>query len=182
MNESYQEILEFWFSDDVRPLWFRSTPEFDHELRQRYERLYQRACEGGLDEWQCDPHGSLALVIILDQFPLNMYRGLGRAFEGESRARGVAEHAIDCGWDLQLSDEHKSFLYLPFMHSENLADQERSVALYEAAGLEHNLRFARHHREIVRRFGRFPHRNEPLGRQSTTEELEYLDSDAAFTG
>ena len=168
------EILDFWFSARVRPLWFQSTPEFDSELRQRYESVWSRACAGVYDHWAEEPRSALALVIILDQFPLNMFREDARQYSTEAHARRVAELAIDAGFDQQLADAEKSFLYLPFMHSETLEDQERSVALYEAAGLEDNLRFARHHRDVVARFGRFPHRNEALGRESTSAELDYL--------
>ena len=126
--------------------------------------------------------GALALVIVLDQFPLNMYRGEARAFATEALARQVADRALARGYDQELAAVEKAFLYMPFMHSENLMDQDRCVSLYEAAGLEDNLRFARHHREIVRRFGRFPHRNRSLGRSSTAEEEAYLSSKQAFLG
>ena len=122
------------------------------------------------------------MVIILDQFPLNMFRGLAESFHGEAKAIEIAKYAIDQSFDDLLTDEQKAFLYLPLMHSENLVDQDLSVTLFEKAGLTENLRFAKHHREIVRRFGRFPHRNRILNRQSTEAELEYLASDEAFHG
>jgi uncharacterized protein (DUF924 family) len=166
----------------VKPLWFRSTPAFDEGLRERYLDTWQAAAAGGLEHWRQNPQGALALVIVLDQFPLNMFRGRAEGFSTEARAREVAAEAIGKGWDKALDKSRLAFLYMPFMHSENLADQDRSVALFEAAGLTDNLRFARHHRELIRRFGRFPHRNAILGRASSEEELEYLASKEAFHG
>jgi uncharacterized protein (DUF924 family) len=179
---SSQNVLEFWFSPRVRRLWFRSTPEFDQEIQDRFEDTWQAARKGELKHWEDSAKGALALVIVLDQFPLNMYRRQAESFATESQALAVAAHAIDQGWDSGLETVEKAFLYLPFMHSENLTDQDRSVELYEAAGLTDNLRFARHHREIVRRFGRFPHRNAALGRESTGEERQWLLSKEAFRG
>jgi uncharacterized protein (DUF924 family) len=137
---------------------------------------------GDLDSWQNTPEGALALVIVLDQFPLNMFRGKPESFSTESQSREVARKAIAKGWDEKLEISSLAFLYMPFMHSENLEDQDRSVYLFEAAGLIDNLRFAKHHRELIRRFGRFPHRNAILGRESSEEELEYLASREAFHG
>ncbi len=177
-----QEVLDFWFSEAVRPLWFNATPEFDRELEGRFRGLWEAAAGGGLDHWQETPEGALALVIVLDQFPLNMFRGQPASFSTEAAARQVAEAAIARGFDTAMAPERRVFLYLPFMHSESLADQERSVALYDGAGHGDGPKWARHHRDIVRRFGRFPHRNAILGRESTPEELAWLASDEAFTG
>jgi uncharacterized protein (DUF924 family) len=182
MHNDFTEVIAFWFSARVRPLWFRSTPAFDAELRQRFEATWQAAREGRLADWETAAEGALALVIVLDQFPLNMYRGQGLSFATEAQARGVAQRAIERGWDRGLDEAGKAFLYLPFMHSESLTDQERAVELYQAAGMQENLRFARHHREIVRRFGRFPHRNAALGRDSSEEERAWLASKEAFRG
>ena len=186
MNDSIQpgitELLAFWFSEPVKKLWFDSTPEFDAQLKQKYLPLVERAERGDLDSWAEDALGALALVIILDQFPLNMFRDQARSFATESKARQIAEYAVDHGLDQQLSAEQKAFVYLPFMHSENPADQDKSVELFEQAGLTENLRFANHHRELIRRFGRFPHRNRILGRESTVEEIDYLNSKEAFLG
>jgi uncharacterized protein (DUF924 family) len=168
------QILEFWFSEDVKSLWFNATPEFDDQLRNDYECTWDRACAGVYDHWAQEPNSALALVIVLDQFPLNMFRADARQYSTEAHARRIAAEAIDAGLDQQLSEEQKAFLYLPFMHSESLEDQDRSVALYEQAGLDTNLRYAHHHRDLVQRFGRFPHRNDALGRESTAEEIEYL--------
>jgi uncharacterized protein (DUF924 family) len=174
-DELIAEILDLWFSERVRPLWFNSTVEFDAELRERFQESWGLARAGSYDFWEMEADGALALVIVLDQFPLNMFREDARQYSTEAKARAVAERAIERGFDQAMPDERKAFLYLPFMHSESLADQDRSVALYEAAGLDNNLRFARHHRDIIQRFGRFPHRNAALGRESTSEELAYLE-------
>lgn len=176
------DLLEFWFSGEVSRRWFRSTAQFDEVLRRRYEPLVVAALQGDLREWAASPRGALALVLLLDQLPLNIYRGQARSFAGETLAREVAATALEQGWERQLSEKEKAFLYIPFMHSEDLADQQRAVALYRAAGLEGNLRWAEHHCNIIRRFGRFPHRNAILGRESTPEELAWLASDEAFRG
>jgi len=168
------ELLDFWFSQRAAKYWFNSTPEFDQELRDKFMATYHAAVACELDSWQDTVQGALALVIIFDQLPLNMFRGQAESFATEQRAREVASHAIEHDFDQSLPDKQKAFLYMPFMHSEVLADQELSVALYAEANLQHNLRFARHHMDIVRRFGRFPHRNRILGRESSAEELAYL--------
>ena len=177
-----EELLQFWFADRVRPLWFNATPAFDAELRERYLDTYRAALAGEKASWADTPEGALALVICLDQLPLNMFRGQPESFAGEAPSRQIAAAAIEQGFDQTLNGAQKAFLYLPFMHSETLADQERSLKLFEDAGLTDNLRWAKHHRDIVARFGRFPHRNAILGRQNTPEELAYLASDEAFTG
>lgn len=182
MSETPQSIIKFWFSEAVRPFWFNSTAEFDSQLQGKFASVWQQAAAGKLDHWVEAADGALALVILLDQIPLNIYRGKARSFSTEAKAREIAARAIDEGRDKSLTDEQKAFLYMPFMHSETLTDQDRSVALYQAAELEDNLKFAKHHREIVRRFGRFPHRNAILGRESTEAELVYLMSDEAFRG
>lgn len=182
MKKEPEELIDFWFSDPVAKRWFRSTPQFDNELRQRYELLVNKAFAGELVDWKQTPQGSLALVILLDQLPLNIYRGKPQSFAGEAMAREVSSLAIENGWDRALTDRQKAFLYIPFMHSEDPADQERSVQLYRDAGLKDNLYWAEHHRRIVMRFGRFPHRNAILGRASTEDELAWLESDEAFRG
>lgn len=174
------DVLDFWFSEAMRPRWFDSTPGLDQAIRLRFEALWQDAAAGRLADWQDAPERALALVIVLDQLPLNMFRGQAKAFATEAQAVAVAGGAVARGYDRGLSDDARRFLYLPFMHSESLADQDRAVALFEAAGLD--ARWAEHHRDLVRRFGRFPHRNALLGRPSTPEELAYLASPHAFKG
>lgn len=177
-----QEILDLWFSDEVRKLWFNSTPEFDALLRERFEGLWTRASHGELDSWLQSAAGCLALVIVLDQLPLNMFRGQAQSFASEAQSREIARVAIDKGFDQELDPGSRAFLYMPFMHSELLADQQLALKLFAQPGLENNLRFARHHHDIVEKFGRFPHRNKALGRESSESEIEYLNSREAFTG
>ncbi len=181
-SEIINDILTLWFSEHVKPLWYNSTPEFDQELREKYMDTYQAALNGELSIWEETPQGALALVICLDQFPLNMFRNKAEGFAGEAPSREVAARAIEKGFDQSLKGAQKAFLYLPYMHSEELTDQDRVLELFSKAGLEDNLKWANHHRDIVSRFGRFPHRNAILGRQSTPEEIAYLQSDEAFTG
>jgi len=175
-----EQLLEFWFSDESRARWFDSTPEFDDRLRDAWLGLWQQARDGELGDWEGSARGALALVIVLDQLPLNMFRGRPESFSTERAACAVAGRAIDRGFDQQLEEGERVFLYLPYMHSEEIAVQECSVAMFEAAGMDP--KWARHHRDIVARFGRFPHRNAILGRTSTAEELTWLASDEAFGG
>lgn len=177
-----EDILSFWYTPPMPEHWFASTPTIDADIRERFGALWEQAAAGEWDHWQATPEGCLALCIVLDQFPLNMFRGEARSFSTEQQAVAVTKHAVAKGFDQQLPVERRSFLYMPLMHSEHLEDQDESVRLFEAAGLEANARFARHHREIVQYFGRFPHRNTALGRESTAEELTYLASKDAFTG
>lgn len=176
------DILDFWFAEEMRSKWFASTPQLDASIKEQFEPVWEAAVNGELDDWLSSPDGCLALAIILDQLPLNMFRGTAQSFASEAKSRAVARHAIDQGYDKQIDLAHLAFLYMPFMHSENLADQDLSVALFEAAGLENNLRFAKHHRELVCRFGRFPHRNAILDRANTPQEIDYLNSKEAFKG
>lgn len=176
------DILDFWYTPPLPEHWFVSTPALDADIHQRFGALWEQAAAGELDAWQASPEGCLALCIVLDQFPLNMFRGETRSFSTEQHAVAVTKHAVQQGFDQLLPPERRIFLYMPLMHSEHLVDQDESVRLFEIAGLEANARFARHHREIVRQFGRFPHRNTALGRESTAEEQAYLASKEAFTG
>ncbi|RRS34032.1 MAG: membrane protein [Gammaproteobacteria bacterium (ex Lamellibrachia satsuma)] len=177
-----EDILTFWYSNQMSRHWFSSTAAIDAEIVERFETIWSQAASGELTTWLKSPEGCLALAIILDQFPLNMFRGEMKSFSTERQALEVAHYAVDRGFDRQLPKAQVSFLYMPLMHSEELADQELSVSLFEAAGLTENTRFARHHRELIRRFGRFPHRNAIINRKSTTEELDYLASPKAFNG
>ena len=177
-----QNILDFWYSKEMQGRWFSSTPVLDDEIRDKFESLWHKAAAGKLNAWKETPEGCLALAIVLDQFPLNMFRGKTKSFSTEQQAVETAKYAIGNGFDQRLPAERLAFLYMPLMHSENLADQDLSVRQFAAAKLESNLRFAQHHRELIRKYGRFPHRNSVLGRQSTPEEIEYLVSKEAFLG
>ena len=173
--DGIQDVLEFWFSDEARSAWFQSSPAFDQTIRKRFGELFARAATGELKTWQTSAEGCLALSILLDQIPRNMFRGDPRAFATDDRALAVAEHALAQGFDRELASEEKQFLYLPFMHSESLANQLRALALFESQGMDENRRFAEEHVAIIRRFGRFPHRNAIFGRPSTEAETEYLN-------
>ena len=177
---SSADVIAFWFAESVRPLWFDSTPDFDRTLRERFLATYRAAAAGQLADWERTPSGALALAITLDQFPLNMFRGQPESFATEAAARAVADRAIARGFDRELMPMERLFLYLPFMHGETLADQDRSVRLFGCPGLEGSLHFARHHRDLIRRFGRFPHRNAALGRINTPEEQAWLDAGGGF--
>lgn len=175
-----QDILDFWFSPAVGKHWFASTPALDAEIKTRFEAIWRQATAGELDAWAETPDGVLALIIVLDQLPLNMYRGEPTAFASEQQAVALAKQAVARGWHREMADDRRLFLFLPLMHSENLDDQEQSVQLFRAAGMD--TRWPEHHRAIVQRFGRFPHRNALLGRANTPAEQAYLASEAAFKG
>jgi uncharacterized protein (DUF924 family) len=178
----YRELIEFWFSEETSKHWFNSTKKFDQTLIDTYEDTWVEARQGKLDHWRQTAAGSLALIIVLDQLPLNMFRGQAKCFSTEAHSREVARTAIKKDFDQELPSNQKSFMYMPFMHSEDLDDQAMAVKLFNKPGLEGNYRFARHHYNIVERFGRFPHRNKILGRKSSDAEIEYLNSREGFQG
>ena len=180
VDMNHTNVIKYWFSEKSRQHWFSSTPEIDNEIKQRYEQLWINAASGKLNDWQDSPQGCLALIIILDQFPLNMFRGEAKSFQTEELAVEVALKAIDNGYDEILNTEELLFLFMPLMHSENLEHQNMQVKLFEK--YDFNDEYSKHHRDIVKRFGRFPHRNDILGRKSSTDEAEYLLSDSAFKG
>lgn len=182
-----QQILEFWFgplerraSPDaaLQRRWFSKSAAFDAELRDAFGSDIERAAKGELDDWADTPRGTLALVILLDQWTRNIHRDSGRMFENDARALGLARTAIERGFDRELNPCERQFLYMPFMHSESLADQTRSLELFEGLARdakESDVRsFARAHYDIVARFGRFPHRNALLDRASSEAELRFL--------
>lgn len=175
-----QNIRDFWFSDDMQPYWFKKSETIDRQIIQLFGATYEAAHAGRLDHWGGNARDALSLVIALDQFPRNMFRGSPRSFESNDLALTHARAALDRGFDQELDETARQFFYLPFMHSEELADQERSVKLYEALGNAHSLHFAREHRDIVARFGRFPHRNAVLRRENTGEETEFLKTHEGF--
>lgn len=166
-------VVDFWRAAGPG-LWFAKDPEFDRRFRERFLWLYLAAARGDLADWCKTPEGAMALVILLDQFPRNSFRNTPRMYATDAMARQVADAALKAGHDQAVEAGLRLFFYLPFGHSESLADQERSVALNETLG-EPNLSHAKRHRDIVRRFGRFPHRNPILGRAMTPDEQRYLD-------
>lgn len=179
---SPSEVLNFWFSEPVEPYWFSATETFDASLKKQFEPLWKKASQGMLDAWSESPETCLALIVVLDQFPLNMYRNQSESFSTEQQAVAFAKHAISNNYHAELSPQQCLFLFMPLMHSEELEDQKLSVSLFQQTGLEHSIQFAKHHCALIERFGRFPHRNKILGRESTAEELAYLDSEEAFLG
>lgn len=165
-------VVAFWIEAGPA-LWFAKDAKFDARFRERFLREHEAAARGELQQWQSTPDGALALVILLDQFPRNAFRDTPRMYDTDALARQVARTAFATGYDQQIAMELRKFFVLPFTHSEELADQERSVALARRMGAD-DLAHAEHHRDIVRTFGRFPHRNAILGRQNTAAETLYL--------
>jgi uncharacterized protein (DUF924 family) len=167
-------VLDFWFIESTPDNWFRKNDDFDGEIHDRFGPVYRRACDGELGDWIESPEGCLALVIVLDQFPRNMFRDDPRAFATDPHARILLRHMLDMGYDKGLGALQRQFLYMPLQHSENRDDQELSISLNATLGNEDVLKFAQAHKDIIDRFGRFPHRNAILGRESTSEELAFL--------
>jgi uncharacterized protein (DUF924 family) len=174
------DVIAFW-REAGSEKWFAKDDEFDTSIRARFLELLDAARRGDLSHWEEEPDGALALAIVLDQFSRNLFRGTPSAYAGDAQARGVTARALARGFDRQCDQELVTFLYMPLVHSEDLADQERAVFLFEALGTPENLRSAREHRDIIARFGRFPHRNGVLGRETTAQERIFLD-EGGFSG
>lgn len=168
------EILNFWFNEIKPSQWFVSDPEFDTLIRQRFSSIHTQACSCELYEWRKEPTGRLAEIIILDQFSRNIFRDSAKAFAGDALALALAQEAITAGADKALEATQRSFLYMPFMHSESRAIHEVAVQLFSQKGLENNLAFELKHKKIIDQFGRYPHRNDVLGRTSSAEEIRFL--------
>jgi len=168
------DVVAFWREAGPKA-WFKKNEVFDADIRRRFLATHEAAAAGQLTEWEHNAEGALALLILLDRFPRNMFRGLPRMFATDPMARAIAAGSIVRGHDAQVDKELRNFFYLPFEHSEDLADQERSIALCKAAGDADSLKWAEIHADIIRRFGRFPHRNAVLGRVTTPEEQKFLD-------
>jgi uncharacterized protein (DUF924 family) len=177
---SPDDILAFW-TEAGPDKWYKKDEAFDAAIRDNFLSIYEAAADGRLSAWQDTPESALALVIVLDQFPRNMFRGSARAFAADPLARDIADAAIASGFDQEVGKELRAFFYLPFMHSEDIEDQDYCVELCRALGDEDNLKYAEIHAEIIRRFGRFPHRNPVLGRDTTPEEQAFLQS-GGFAG
>jgi uncharacterized protein (DUF924 family) len=173
-------VLAFWFAPETEPRWFDSTPEFDREIEAKFGVLHDRALAGEFDGWTATADGTLALLVLLDQFPRNMFRGTPRAFESDVKAREISRMAIEKDFDQMRPPRERPFFYLPLTHSENLDDQEECVRLHERLQYEDYLDFAVQHRDIIARFGRFPHRNKILARESSAEEQEFLRTHEGF--
>ena len=173
------EILSYWL-DEIGPEgWYAGGEELDAEIRNRFEDDYNRACDGALSLWLTYPSGTLAYIILTDQFPRNMFRGSAKSFAADGIAMAAAKMAIAKGWDLRIDEPARQFLCLQLMHSERLVDQDRAVRLIMTRmpeSGEDNLVHAKAHREVIRRFGRFPYRNDALGRETPPAEVEFLES------
>ncbi|HEX3537599.1 MAG TPA: DUF924 family protein [Stellaceae bacterium] len=185
-NQRVQALLDFWFGppgdperERPRDIWFKGTAEFDDEVRRRFVADYEAAAAGRLVAWEETPEGALALVLLLDQVPRNIFRGMPRAYATDAAARAAADRAMERGFDRAMPLVWCKFFYMPLHHSEDVADQLRCLELLEALPLQpdgpDNKRYARRYLDTISRFGRFPHRNAVLGRQSTPEELAFLD-------
>jgi len=186
-TRSIRDVLDFWFLplDDPehgkpRKIWWESTEAFDAECRARFGVLVDEAIAGRLDSWRKSPDGALALVLLCDQFPRNIHRRTARAFGGDAKAREIARFALAHSYPVAYGRDMRVFFYMPFQHSEELADQEFCCTLFATLGDETNERYAIEHRDIIARFSRFPHRNGVLGRDCTPEELDYLKAANRF--
>lgn len=174
------EVIAFWRGAGPER-WFARDDAFDARIARRFARRVEAAAEGDLDDWAAVPDGALGLILLLDQMPRNLYRDTPGMVKADPKARKVADGAIEAGFDKAFARDMRQFFYLPFMHSEEMADQERSLALYRELGDEDSLKFAEIHADAIRRFGRFPHRNAMLERRTTPEEQAYLDG-GGFSG
>jgi len=179
MSVTPQSILDFWLNEAGQEGWYKIDPEFDETIRKRFLRAWSAAKTGAFDHWLISPDSALALLILLDQFPRNMFRGSAEAFSSDERALRLAKLAVARGHDMKVAEPARQFFYLPLMHSENLQDQDRCARLMKCRMPEtgpNNLPHARAHREVIRKFGRFPYRNEALHRHSTAPELDYVSA------
>lgn len=176
---SPKDIIDYWYSDKIKAGWFNSTIELDTEIKTKYEFLWESGLKGFIDNWQDTAEGCLALAIIFDQLPLNMFRGKAKSYQTESNAIKITKHAIEQNFLTELKKEQLAFIIMPLMHSENLEDQNLSVELFKKYNLVENLIFAEQHQKIIQTFGRFPHRNQILDRNSSKKEQDYLVSEEA---
>ncbi|GAA6169257.1 DUF924 family protein [Sessilibacter corallicola] len=170
----YQQVIDFWFSELEPKMWWIKDSEFDANIERRFGRVHRQAMDGELYEWRTSPLGALAEVLVLDQFSRNIFRDKPEAFACDSQALVLAQVAVENQFDEKLSVVERSFLYMPYMHSESKLIHEQAIILFTKLGNKDNLRFEQRHKDIVDRFGRYPHRNKILGRESTEEEIEFL--------
>ncbi len=168
------DVLTFWFKQLDKKQWFKKDASVDADIRSRFEPVYWQAGRGEHSHWREDDRGRLAEIIVLDQFSRNMFRDQAQAFAFDPLAVVLSQEAIRAGADQSLTADEKAFLYMPLMHSESPVVHQQALAVFDQPGLEENLRFEKAHWRIIERFGRYPHRNEVLGRESTEEELEFL--------
>ena len=182
MRDSQKEILHFWFEELDPQQWFQQSDVVDAEINERFAVAHQMAAEGLSNHWADNAEGALALILVLDQFPRHMYRGDPKSLATDENALLIAKKAVHKGFDQILEPVKRGFLYLPFQHSESLSDQKRSVALFGAMADANPAgdMYAKRHLVPIEKFGRFPHRNEVLGRESTPEEIEFLKTHKGF--
>lgn len=174
MNNKSSEVIKFWFEELTPKQWFNSSEELDDKIYKRFGEIHEAAVKGELDFWRETPAGSLAEIIVLDQFSRNIYRGKPAAFENDLGALILAQEALRKGFHTKVETSKRTFFYMPFMHSESLLIHKKALKLFNEPGMEDNFDFEIRHKEIIERFGRYPHRNEILGRKSTAEEIEFL--------
>lgn len=175
MTITSENVIAFWFQEIDSKMWFRKDEKFDAQLREKFSALHQSAAACELWAWRTTPLGRLSEIIVLDQFSRNIFRNTKESFEQDALALVLAQEAVSLGIDKSLAVQEKSFLYMPFMHSESAFIHAEAVKLFSAAGLEGGLEFELRHKAIIDRFGRYPHRNAILGRASTSEELKFLN-------
>lgn len=180
MPATPNDVLVFWTNAGPTK-WYKATTAFDDAIRLKFEPVHHAAARGEYDGWAVTAEGALALLIVLDQFPRNLYRKSAHAFATDPKARAIARLATENGWHQQVEPPLRQFMLLPFEHSEDLADQDHGLALAEALGDAEMVKWHRVHRDIIVRFGRFPHRNPTLGRTTTAEEQAFLD-EGGFAG
>ncbi len=171
---TYQNLLDFWFKQIDKSFWFKKDEAFDQQLRDEFLSLHQAAMANELYSWRQSIEGRLAEIILLDQFSRNMFRDTAKAFASDPLSLCLAQEAVAQDLDQSLQPRQKAFLYMPYMHSESILIHQQAVKLFSQAGLEDNLKYEKAHQAIIEQFGRYPHRNKILGRQSTAEELEFL--------
>ncbi len=179
MND-VNSILDFWFNELAPEDWFGSSADVDEQITERFEELWEEQKTGVATDFLENPETALAAIILFDQFPRNMFRDSAEAFATDHLALQIAKQAVDRELDHQLTEDQRMFVYMPFMHSEDLDDQTRSLGLFTALGIENNIKFAKAHRDVIVKFGRFPHRNAVLGRETRPEEQVALDEGSSW--
>ena len=175
-----EDVLHFWFHELSHEQWFKRDDAVDAQIKARFSTVYDTVRAMPLEEIAKSPHAALAAVIVMDQFTRNMFRDSPRAFESDTKALSVVSAAIDADFDRNLTEDERQFLYMPFMHSEELEHQDRCVSLFDKLGKEEPLKYAHLHRDVIVKFGRFPHRNAVLGRSTTEDEQKHLDEHGGF--
>jgi uncharacterized protein (DUF924 family) len=181
LTEGWEKgILDFWFSELKPEQWYATDEELDRTITERFGALHDEIAATDNTDLEATRETALAAIIVLDQFARNMFRGSPKSFAGDAKARAIANSALDAGLDAAMNDDEKQFLYMPFMHSETLADQDRSVALFAKLGREEALKYAKLHRDPIKAFGQFPHRNTIFGRPTSPAEQAWIDEHGGF--